>query len=298
MPKPDPPFGDAEREACRKLLNLALVEDLGEAGDVTSSATIAENATGRVRIVSRQQGVAAGLPIAALVCDAVSGGRITVDAGEDGAAVSPGDVVATLEGPVRQLLTAERTVLNFLTHLSGVATLAAEFAEKVAGTNAVVLDTRKTLPGWRVLAKYAARCGGAANHRMGLFDMVLIKDNHIAAWRASHPDASLSQILDGVRESTPAGTPVMIEVDTLDQLRQAVAGDPPDFVLLDNMSNDQLCEAVAVRDDAAPSVRLEASGGVNLQTVAGIAKTGVDRISVGAITHSAPNFDFGFDWAD
>ena len=289
-----PVFNADCRAAASRLITLALNEDLGDRGDITSAATIEPDAAGEVAVVSRESGVVAGLPIAAMVCEAVDP-SLAVECGEDAAAVSPGDRVASLRGNVRSLLTAERTVLNFLTHLSGVASLSRRFADAVAGTRAVVLDTRKTLPGWRRLAKYAVACGGGANHRMGLHDMVLIKDNHIAAWRQRHGDAPLSDILRGVREAVPAGTPVMIEVDTLGQMRAALPGGP-DFVLLDNMTNEQLAEAVAVRDAEAAGVLLEASGGVNLATVAGIAATGVDRISVGALTHSAPNFDLGFDW--
>ena len=295
MPRPDPGFGDAERRAAAVLIDVSLTEDLGERGDVTTAATIDGEAEGRVRIVAREAGVVAGLPVAAMVCDAVDG-AIGRDVIEDGTPVSAGDCVATLCGPVRSLLTAERTALNFLTHLSGIATLASRYVAETAGTPARVLDTRKTLPGWRRLAKYAARCGGAANHRMGLYDMVLIKDNHIAAWRERHPDASLAAILEGVRNAAPQ-TLVMVEVDTAGQLEQLLSADPPpDFVMLDNMTEDQLRAAVATRNRLAPSVRLEASGGVTLETVGGIARTGVDRISVGAITHSAPNFDLGFDW--
>ena len=178
---------------------------------------------------------------------------------------------------------------------SGIASLTRQFVDAVAGTRAGIYDTRKTLPGWRLLEKYAVRAGGGRNHRVGLYDMVLIKDNHLAGWAASAAGHSIAVAIRTARESAPPGTPVEVEVDTLDQFADALAG-TPDMILLDNMPCDLLCRAVAIRDAQAPQVVLEASGGVSLNNVADIARTGVERISIGGLTHSAPALDLAFDW--
>ena len=224
----------------------------------------------------------------------------------DGDQVQPGDKIATFSGSAHQILTMERTCLNFMCRLSGISTLAARFTDQVQGTNVKVLDTRKTTPGYRRLEKYAVACGGGANHRMGLYDAVMIKDNHLAFYRAWNKE-SKDAIVEGLqlardwveanKASLPNGTQtvVQLEVDTLEQFERALPS-KPDIVLLDNMTNEQLTTAVNRRNEAAPGVLLEASGGVNLDTIAGIAKTGVDRISIGALTHSAVNFDIGLDW--
>jgi nicotinate-nucleotide pyrophosphorylase (carboxylating) len=183
-------------------------------------------------------------------------------------------------------------MLNFMTALSGVATLTRRFIDAVMGTEADVLDTRKTHPGWRRLEKYAVRCGGGTNHRMGLYDGVLIKDNHLAAWTDS---GSIASAVECTRRRSPPATSIEVEVDTLDQLRDALRGNP-NIVLLDNMSLVTLRQAVELRDSLAPGVRLEASGGVTLESIALIAATGVERISVGCLTHSAPALDLAFDW--
>lgn len=209
----------------------------------------------------------------------------------DGERVDRGTIIAEVDGPLFQLLVAERTMLNFLTHLSGIATLTRKFVDAVAGTRAKILDTRKTLPGWRLLQKYAVRCGGGANHRLGLYDGVLIKDNHLAAWTQSK---SIAAAVEAARNRWP-NVPVEVEVESLAQLQDALAGSPS-IVLLDNMSCATMAEAVALRDRLAPGVQLEASGGVSLDNVAEIARTGVDRISIGALTHSAPALDLAFDW--
>jgi len=188
-------------------------------------------------------------------------------------------------------------VLNFLTALSGVATLTRRFVDETAGTRARIYDTRKTWPGWRVLQKYAVRCGGGVNHRMGLFDAVLIKDNHLAAWRESQGAAgTLAAAVKHVRANTPPGTSVEIEVDSLEQLADALSA-APEIVLLDNLDADRMREAVSLRDRLSPGTELEASGGVTLETVGAIARTGVERISAGALTHSAPALDIAFDWS-
>ena len=224
----------------------------------------------------------------------------------DGESVAAGQHIATLSGPARRILVMERTCLNFLCRLSGVATLTSHFVEQVAGTKAEVLDTRKTTPGWRRLEKYAVRCGGGSNHRMGLYDAVMIKDNHRAFYRAAVEDSqdaipsAVKRTRNWIHEhqwDLPRGadTILQVEVDTLEQLQHALRS-KPDIVLLDNMNIDQLTEAVALRNEIAPEILLEASGGVNLQTIGKIARTGVERISVGALTHSAVNFDIGLDW--
>ncbi len=211
----------------------------------------------------------------------------------DGDCVVSGDEIASVAGPMRAILAMERTALNFLQRLSGVATLTARFVAEVAGTGAVILDTRKTTPGWRALEKYAVRCGGGRNHRLGLYDAVLIKDNHLA-WLAHQGDPIVSAIASA-RAHAPPGTVVEVEVDSLDQLDRALEC-RPDVILVDNFGPDSLAEAVRRRDALAPGVLLEASGGVTLQSVRALAETGVDRISVGALTHSAPALDVGLDY--
>jgi nicotinate-nucleotide pyrophosphorylase (carboxylating) len=211
----------------------------------------------------------------------------------EGRTVEPGDEVARIEGPVRSLVAMERTALNFLQHLSGVATLTSKFVAAVGGTKAVILDTRKTTPGWRDLEKYAVRCGGGRNHRFGLYDAVLIKDNHLA-W-LEHLGDPIGTAITRARANAPPGTIVVAEVDTLEQLDRALEC-AVDIVLVDNFGPDGLAEAVRRRDARAPGVLLEVSGRVTLATVGGLARTGVDRISVGALTHSAPALDIGLDF--
>lgn len=289
-----PELSDAELADAVHLIRLALAEDLGDRGDITSAALIPLDARSVISIVARQPGVLAGLPLAGLVFQALDS-TVRVDLRcRDGESVQPGDVCAELSGPVRSLLTGERTVLNFLSLLGGVATLTRRFVDAIAGTRAVLLDTRKTLPGYRRLQKYAVRCGGGCNHRQGLFDAVLIKDNHLAAWTA-RPAHAIADAVRTARSAAPAGVTIEIEVDSLEQLQQALPAGP-DVVLLDNMSLPELRQAVAIRDANAPAVALEASGGVTLASVRAIAETGVDRISCGALTHSAPALDLAFDW--
>ncbi len=224
----------------------------------------------------------------------------------DGDHVQPQQTIATLSGDAHLILVIERTCLNFVGRLSGVASLTRQFVDRVQGTRAEVFDTRKTTPGWRRLEKYAVACGGGQNHRMGLYDAVMIKDNHLAFFRSRVEDSAdtIPRALELARKwvarhanELPHGenTIVQIEVDTLEQLRIALPS-KPDIVLLDNMTTDQLGQAVEIRNDMAPAVLLEASGGVNLDTIGKIAQTGVERVSVGALTHSAPNFDVGLDW--
>jgi nicotinate-nucleotide pyrophosphorylase (carboxylating) len=287
-------FTPQETTVCRRLIAAALEEDLADAGDVTSQAVIPATLEGRAQFVARAEGVVAGLPAASLVCAAIDA-RLRFDPHvEDGTPVRPGDVLATVSGPMRGILTAERTALNFLQRLSGVASLTRCFVDAVGDLPSKMLDTRKTTPGWRLLEKYAVRAGGGHNHRLGLYDGILIKDNHLAALGGG--GEAIERAVAVARLHAGTRLPIEIEVDTLDQLDRALAV-KPSVVLLDNMTPEQMREAVRRRDLLAPEVLLEASGGVSLATVHAIAETGVDRISVGALTHSAAALDIALDYA-
>lgn len=295
------------QEDLRDLLRLAVREDLADAGDCTTLALVPEGARGRAAVVARQAGVVAGLPAAAMALAQIDPRAHWRPQAEDGQTVGSGQCLARIEGPVHGILAAERLLLNLLGHLSGIATLARQYVEAVTGTKARIFDTRKTLPGWRRLEKYAVRCGGAWNHRTGLFEAILIKDNHLAwgseadatsggAYRAAEAVRRARQYVATHLPEPDASRMILeVEVDTLDQLEQ-VLPEGPDIVLLDNMLPPQLREAVRRRDRLAPAVELEASGGVSLETVRAIAESGVDRISVGALTHSAASLDLGLDW--
>ena len=287
-------FDALARADAEAAVGRALAEDLGAAGDITSAASIPAGLHGSATIVSREPGVIAGLPVAELV--ARRAGLSVEPFVGDGARVEPGTRVARIAGPFGAILAHERTVLNFLTLLSGNATLAARFVDAVRGTRARICDTRKTLPGLRTLQKYATRCGGATLHRIGLFDAVLLKDNHLGAFAAG----TLGERVRAASRAARAGAApafVECEVDSLEQLDELLALEPGavDMVLLDNMRPAGLAEAVRRRDARAPNVLLEASGGVRLDSVRAIAESGVDRISVGAITHSASALDLGLD---
>ena len=290
-----PGFGPCERRNAETLIDLALAEDLGQVGDITATATIPHQARGAARFVARAEGMIAGLPVVAMLAERFELGDRWEPLRRDGGRVGPGDEIARVAGPMRSLLAMERTALNFLQRLSGVASLTARYVAEVEGTKAVVLDTRKTTPGWRALEKYAVRCGGGRNHRMGLHDAVLIKDNHLA-WLARQADP-IGAAIASARAHTPSGTIVEVEVDSLDQLDRALACGP-DIILVDNLGPDALAEAVRRRDGRAPGVLLEASGGITLTTLRALAATGVDRISVGALTHSAPALDVGLDFLE
>lgn len=277
------------------LIQLARYEDLGPEGlDVTSSCFVPESASAEAHFVPRQHGVIAGLVLLPAICSAYSHTVAVQLASADGSPTRPGQAVASLTGPLRDILAIERVALNLLTHLSGVATLTAAYAKHCAGTKARVYDTRKTLPGLRGLQKYAVACGGGGTHRIGLYDAVLIKDNHLANTPLSQLADRLGAATAHARANWPGLKFVEVEVDTLEQLAEVLKA-PVDIVLLDNMPPPELAAAVKMRDAQAPDVELEASGGVNLETVAGIAAAGVDRISVGALTHSAPALDIGLD---
>jgi nicotinate-nucleotide pyrophosphorylase (carboxylating) len=267
------------------LVTGALTEDLGPAGDVTTRATGPADAVATADLVARADGVVAGLPVAAHVFEVVGSERVLVEFGSaDGARVTAGEVLATVRGPVRDLLTAERTALNLLGHLSGVATLTRRWVDAVEGTGAAVRDTRKTLPGLRALEKYAVRCGGGVNHRMSLSDAALVKDNHVVAAGGVVPAFEL------VRAAYP-GLPIEVEVDTVEQAREVIdAG--ADLVLLDNMAPALMREVV---EYARGRAKLEASGRLSLDNAREVAETGVDYLSVGALTHSAPVLDIGMD---
>ena len=286
-------FTAVEAEACRRLLDLALQEDFGENGDLTSLAVIPPNLPGRAALVVRSAGVVAGLPAAQQTFSIIDPQLSFQIMLPDGSAVSAGAVLAVVSGSMRSILAGERTALNFLQRLSGVATATALYVKAAANPRCKVLDTRKTTPGWRVLEKYAVRCGGGHNHRMGLGNGILIKDNHLAALGGG--TNAVAEAVRLARQKYGAAFPLEIEVDDLIQFDAALAA-RPDIVLLDNMNPDQLREAVRRRNATAPGVQLEASGGVTLITIHSIAETGVDRVSVGALTHSAPALDIGLDY--
>lgn len=268
-------------------VRATLLEDLGLAGDVTSAAVIPADHRSRFVMAARKAGVIAGLDIAKLAFELVDP-AITMTAHiADGARVAPGEIIATIEGPSRGLLTGERTALNFLGHLSGIATVTAGIVEAVAGTKAAVVCTRKTTPGLRAFEKYAVRAGGGMNHRFALYDAVLIKDNHIAI------AGSVTEAIRRAKAHVGHMVKIEVEVDTLDQLAKAMEIGP-DAVLLDNMSPELLKQAV---DFVAGRAITEASGGITPETAAAIAASGVDLLSIGWITHSAPCLDIGLDEA-
>lgn len=277
------PLSDAEVTV---RVRVALLED-GAFHDVSTLATVDSARQVRGAIVARRDGVVAGVPLAVEAFRQLDRDvAIRIDA-PDGTRVKAGDTIMQITGQARGILSAERTALNYLQHLSGVATLTGRFVDAVAGTSARILDTRKTTPGWRTLEKYAVRAGGGTNHRMDLKSGVLIKDNHLAAI-----GGDIVLAVSRARAIALAGTAIEVECDTLEQVRAAVAAGAH-WVLLDNMSPEQLVEAVACCRGA---VITEASGGVTLETVRRVAETGVDRISVGALTHSAPALDLGLDF--
>jgi nicotinate-nucleotide pyrophosphorylase (carboxylating) len=269
-----------------RAVKLALDEDLGAAGDITTNSIIPAEATGEAAIVAHQAGVVAGLDLAEAAFKALDPGIRFTRIAADGGRIAAGGKIATVAGKTRALLTGERAALNFLGRLSGIATLTASYVEAVSGTGARIACTRKTTPGLRVLEKYAVRAGGGINHRYGLYDAILVKDNHIAA------SGGLANALARLASQRGHIVRIEVEVDTLDQLAEALKF-PIDAVLLDNMDRETLRKAVKL---AAGRVVTEASGGVTLETVREIALTGVDVISVGALTHSPRNLDSSLEW--
>lgn len=282
-----------ERPAAEEILThvrAALAEDIGS-GDATTLATVPADATANAAMVAREPLVVCGLDFAQEAFRELSPSLSIKRLAQDGAHCRAGKVLMRVQGPARAILTAERVALNFVQRLSGIATLTAAYVKAVKGTRARILDTRKTTPGWRRLEKYAVACGGGHNHRFGLFDLILIKDNHLAALRDARPNPIAAAVLEA-RAVHPA-LKIEVEADTLEQVRQAVEA-RADIILLDNMTPDQLRAAVKMVQGRAIT---EASGGVALDTVRAIAETGVDRISVGALTHSARAVDIALDFA-
>lgn len=283
------------RSCLKKLVAVARREDLGPASiDLTSELLIPAEATTQAVFRARQAGRLSGAALLPEVVAAYDPSVKLTPLMADGQKLEPGSRVAELSGSLRSILALERVALNFLTHLSGIASLTARFVDAVAGSKARIYDTRKTHPGLRELEKYAVVCGGGYRHRMGLFDAVLVKDNHIAHLPIDELPPALQRMMDKARALRPAPDFIMIEVDSLAQL-QRVLPVGPDIVLLDNMAPDVIRQAVALRDRLAPPVELEVSGGVRLDNVGAIAQTGIDRISIGALTHSAPALDLGLD---
>ncbi|KXS56473.1 MAG: nicotinate-nucleotide pyrophosphorylase [Candidatus Adiutrix intracellularis] len=278
--------------ALNDIVTLALMEDVG-LGDLTSRYTIPENLVGSARVRARAPVVLSGLLAAEETMRQMDSRIVFTPLAADGDHLIPGSEIAHLQGSAASILSAERVALNFLMHLSGVATLTAKFVTAAANSGIAVVDTRKTTPGLRFLEKAAVRHGGGRNHRFALYDGILIKDNHIAA------AGSIAKAVSRARFAAPHTLKIEVEVDTLDQLKEALTAGA-DLVLLDNMRPDLLRQAVWVTENFyAPMPRLtllEASGGINLDSIGSIAKTGVDLISVGAITHSAPSVDLGLDW--
>jgi nicotinate-nucleotide pyrophosphorylase (carboxylating) len=268
------------------LVRGALLEDLGRAGDLTTDSIVPVEVSARAALVARESGVVAGLDLAKLAFELIDPEIAVEVAANDGTVVAPGDGIARISGPARGILTAERTALNFLGHLSGIASVTASIVAAVHGTRAKIVCTRKTTPGLRAVEKYAVRAGGGANHRFGLDDALLIKDNHVAIAGGVVP--ALRRARAGVGHLVK----IEVEVDTLDQLREAL-GEGADAVLLDNMSLEMLAEAVAIVDGRAIT---EASGRVTPKSAPSIAATGVDLISIGWLTHSAPVLDIGLDF--
>ena len=276
-------------EEIHRAVRLALDEDIG-GGDATTLAMVPKNATARAVMRAREPLVTAGLALAAAAFRELSPAVRIERLGKDGVHVERNGVLMRIAGPARALLTAERVSLNFIQRLCGIATLTAQYVEAVSGTRARILDTRKTTPGWRRFEKYAVTCGGGRNHRFGLFDRVLIKDNHLAALRGARPNAVTAAIR--LAQSNYPELPIEVEADTLGQVEQALAAGAK-MTLLDNMKPAQLRRAVRLCRGRA---RTEASGGVNLVSVRAIARAGVDFISVGALTHSARSMDIGLDF--
>lgn len=292
-------YNDALRNDMRALVSLAIREDNDVDGDITSKSLIPESAPGRAAVVARGKGVAAGLVFAQELLQMVDARLTWEGVANDGDLLEKGSVLGYVAGPTLAMLTAERLLLNLVGRLSGVATLARQYVDAIAGTKAHIYDTRKTTLGWRRLEKYAVRCGGARNHRSGLYDAVLIKDNHLAFGGISDfgPAEAVRRSRKYLLETFKGREIPMleIEVDSLEQLAQ-VLPENPDVVLLDNMSPEMMREAVRMRDESGSTAELEASGGINLDTARAKAESGVDRVSVGAITHSAKTFDIGLDW--
>lgn len=288
----------------RGLVRLSIAEDLRSLFDWTTVCLIDPDDRGACQIVPRQPGICAGLAMLPWIIDEFDADLEAERFINDGDSLVPGEPIATLSGNVRDLLTAERTILNITCRLCGIATMTRQYVDRIAGTKTRLYDTRKTTPGWRLLEKYAVNCGGGNNHRSGLYDGFLIKDNHLALagdgatpMLASEAARRAIEWRGATIQRAEAPSIVEIEVDSIEQFRDVLPVNP-DIVLLDNFALDQLREAVAIRNDAGSQVELEASGNVKIDTIAEIAATGVDRISSGALTHQATSLDLGLDWSD
>lgn len=287
---------------CRQIVRLAVREDLDRYCDWTTVSLVPSGSLAKAKIVSRGGGIISGLSAAKVALHEMQA-KVDIELHKsDGDRVTSGDAVASMAGSARDILTTERTLLNLIGRLSGIATLTNKFVSSISHTKARIYDTRKTTPGWRRLEKYAVRTGGGRNHRVGLHAAVMIKDNHLALSQdqGMSPATAVAKTRDFLAEASkelPAlrNMIIEVEVDTLEQLEDVLSA-KPDIVLLDNMSCEQLTACIRYRDEHAPDVELEASGGITLDNVASIAETNVDRISVGALTHSAVNFDVGLDW--
>ncbi|MEC7856420.1 MAG: carboxylating nicotinate-nucleotide diphosphorylase [Verrucomicrobiota bacterium] len=270
------------------LIEIAISEDLGNLGDITSNFFIDDIAVSKGTIIAKERCIISGHEIAENVFKRIDPSiKVNVNL-ESGSIADQGDVIINLSGNTCSILSAERIALNFLQRLSGIATLTNKYVEAVKGTNAKILDTRKTTPGWRVIEKMAVKSGGANNHRMGLFDMAMLKDNHLTN---DHDPNSIQQKIHAFKKQYPK-TRIEVEADTLEQVNQFVKMEGIDVILLDNMSLDELSESVSLRRG---SIQFEASGGINLETVSQVAKTGVDFISVGSLTHSAVSVDLSLE---
>jgi len=284
---------------CRAIVRLAWLEDLDNQSDWTTVCLVPEQQIATADIVVREAAIVAGIPALVAALDEMKAEVVLSPRVADGDVVEAGSVLATLHGNARDLLSSERILLNLIARLMGIATLARQYADVVRDTHASVYDTRKTTPGWRRLEKYAVRCGGAKNHRTGLFDAILIKDNHLAQ-RDNTQNSAGEAVRQAKKFLNESGAPakdllVEVEVDTLTQLAE-VLPEHPHIVLLDNMSTERLVKAVELRDRLAPQVQLEASGGMTLENLRAVARTGIERISVGALTHSTRSLDVGLDW--
>ncbi len=279
------------------LIEMAYREDY-QGADITSDVTIPADMTGAGAVVFRQAGILCGMPVVREVLNRYDKRLQLEEKFQDGQKIGADVTVATISGPLRSILAAERPALNFLQRLSAIATQTAKYVELVKGTAAKICDTRKTTPGFRTLEKYAVRCAGGCNHRQGLFDAVLIKDNHLAALGQANLENGLLKAMENIRQDKRKPDFVEVEVDNLEQLATALTVDGINMILLDNMNNDQLSQAVQMRDKVCgpKKILLEASGGVTIESAGAVAQTGVDRISIGALTHSVSNLDIGLDF--